>query len=161
MYLATYDNLRRLRVYQITVKWDTSDDPPDSAPKIHNPIIDALLIAEEEYCSPYPHNSTDHDAVNGPAFSGHPNLSLTHLDFVPQMQTAPSKPVLPATIIAVFSPVSPSSPIVMDHTSQYHSSNSTVCRWIIKDGRETRLLPVFDEIAVKIKSVGSVEARVK
>jgi hypothetical protein len=108
---------------------------------------------------PQPPNSSDDDGVASASFSG-TSLALTHLKFMPQVQTTTTKQALPPTIVAVFSPVSPSSAVVIDPSNQYHGANSTVCRWYFKEGPETRLVPSFDEIAGNQKKTSSVDPKV-
>ena len=157
--MATYDNSRRLRVFQLAIAWNPPEGQADAQKAAAFPLLDVSPLAQEEYCLPQPPNSNDEETVASTAFTGS-SLAITHLEFMPQVQTSTTKQPLPATIMAVFSPVSPSSAVMVDPTSQYHGTNSTVCRWYIKDGPETRLLPIFDDIGTKGKSTSSIDPRV-
>jgi mediator of RNA polymerase II transcription subunit 16 len=137
-FIATYDKSYRLRVYKATFTW-SPDSNTDSSLKL---VVDIQPLAFEDNCVPDAGDSSDHDITYST-----PPVALTHLEFLPAVQTHQMKQPLPPTVMAIFTPVSPANAMVMDPTNQYHSSNSTICRWIFKEsGPEARLLPVFDLI---------------
>jgi mediator of RNA polymerase II transcription subunit 16 len=137
-FIATYDKSHRLRVYKATFAW-SQDATTDSNMKI---AVEIQPLAFEDNCYPDPGDSSDHEVTYST-----PSVALTHLEFLPAVQTHQMKQPLPPTVMAIFTPVSPANALVMDPTNQYHSSSSTICRWVFKEvGPETRLLPVFDLI---------------
>jgi hypothetical protein len=149
-----------MRVFQLAIAWNPPEVQADAQKAITFPILDVSPLAQEEDCLPQPTNSNHQETITSTAFTS-TSLAITHLEIMPQVQTSTIKQPLPATVMAVFSPVSPSSAVMVDPTSQYHATNSTVCRWYIKDGPETRLLPIFDEISNKGKSTSSIDPRVR
>jgi hypothetical protein len=148
-----------MRVFQLSIAWNPPEGQQDTQKVAAFPLIDVSPLGQEENCLPQPPNSNDQETVASTAFTG-ASLAITHLEIMPQVQTTATKQPLPATIMAAFSPVSPSSAVMVDPSSQYHGTNSIVCRWFIKDGPETRLLPIFDEIGNKGKSTSSINPRV-
>lgn len=158
--LTTYDNSCTLRLYQVGIKWNPEPTQDGQKPQALSPIMDIAPMILEENAPPNPAGSNEQDGETSNGYIG-PSLAISHLEIMPAVQTSAMKQPLPATIMAVFTPVSPSSAVVLDPTNQYHSTTSTICRWYIKQGNGPRLLPVFDELKSKgQRSAGSIEPKV-
>jgi mediator of RNA polymerase II transcription subunit 16 len=158
--LTTYDSSCSLRVYQVGIKWNPEPTPEGQKPQSVNPILEIAPLILEENVPPNPAGSDEQNVESSNGYIG-PSLAMSHLEIMPALQTAAMKQPLSATIMAVFTPVSPSSAVLMDPNNHFHSTTSTVCRWFIKQGNGPRLLPVFDELKSKgQRSASSVEPRV-
>jgi hypothetical protein len=144
-------------VYRILISWNykppeerTKENPNPAPTAPPDPTIDVQPSIIEEYCTPSPSNTVDHNGNPTTGLDNLNNAQLTHLDFVPYLPDKPLQDPYP-TIVATFATLHHTSQLVFDPSHRYQNASSVVCRWHFRFRAELSqpLFAVFDELKVQ------------
>jgi hypothetical protein len=147
--LATYDNAKCLRSFQINITF-TKTTAPDQTIERVKATMELKALA---YCSnitPLPADPYGNDGSTAAGITAD-QYALTHLEMISMVHVDPNSRIPPTwpTVFAVFSLIGP----------QYHGTSSIVCRWHLKEEQESTLLPVWEELPLK-RNMGTIEPKV-
>lgn len=160
--LATMDVSGRLRVYQININWNASNQPVNqkegqNAQLQLNPSFQVKAL------------QTLHVGTPGQSVGEDPTLSsltdsapvqLTHFKLLPAPMDR-NNPDSTIFIVAVFTSIPSQTGNLLDPAAHYHQPLGIVCRWkVVKDFQHT-LSSCFDQLAAKKKNAATVSARVR
>jgi Mediator complex subunit 16 len=134
--LSTYDNSKCLRVFQINVVFGKKAAPGSDPAEKLKVDFEIRPLAFNQDISPSPADPYGNDGATAAGVPGE-QYALTHLEMLPMVQhDANIRTVSSPTVFAVFSLIGP----------QYHGTSSIVCRWHVREGPESVLLPVWDQL---------------
>jgi hypothetical protein len=151
--LATFDNSKCLRIFQINInirkepfKQEVPGQDAGARVKVTFEIKNLALLMN---LAPTPADPLGSD---GTTTAGVPTeqYALTHLEMLSMVNQDNSRPGNPPTVFAVFSLISP----------LYHGTSSIVCRWHLKEGPDSVLLPVWNELSAMKKKTSELPSRV-
>ncbi|KAF3051430.1 mediator complex subunit [Didymella keratinophila] len=154
LFMATYDDKRRLQLYRIEFAWQVPQEKQSqNAGHFDKPGLQVSLVASEENCGP--RHVINGDIDGGAVLKGIAPAQLTHLNFLP-VTPDQSDGSLP-TIQAIF--CRPPNVISMDHMQPQETPHSVIVKWEVQQLQQNQLHPSLDQVTSKKKAIGSVTAR--